>query len=118
MSATDELRRMLDERGVQYETDDTQVSDTEWYYVTKLRDGYSDGWIYEEPPECDLLMSYPQDLGAEDAIAATLGAGTCYVVCSDDYSYMPPTWHLSCGHTVQGNERPNYCSNCGKRVVE
>lgn len=75
MSATDELRRMLDERGVEYETNDAQVSDTEWYYVTKLRDGYSDRWVYEEPPDCDLLVSYQYDLGAEDAIAATLGTG-------------------------------------------
>lgn len=73
-SATERLRAMLDERGVKYETDDTQVSETERYYVTKLRDGYSNRWVYEEPPDCDLLVSYQYDLGAEDAIAATLGS--------------------------------------------
>lgn len=74
MTATDELRRMLDERGIEYETDDAQVSETEWYYVTKLRDGYRDRWTYEEPPDCDLLVSYQYDLGAKDAIAATVGS--------------------------------------------
>lgn len=113
MSATDKLRRLLDERGVEYETDDAQVSDTEWYYVTKLRDGYHDRWIYEEPPDCDLLVSYQYDLGAEDAIDATLGRGTCerkwrkdgYAFCSE------------CGYNITG-PWAHWCPNCGRKVVE
>lgn len=128
MSATDELRRILDERGIEYETDDAQVSETEWYYVTKLRDGYRDRWTYEEPPDCDLLVSYQYDLGAEDAIAATLGdtdatptrqdvaatvgRGTCeadetetikcWVKCKDE----PSTEHMELIHVME-------CSECG-----
>ena len=62
----------------------------------------------------------------DQAIAATLGAGECEVECFDDgvdegmdgewYSYAPPTWYLSCGHDVQGTERPNFCVVCGKAV--
>lgn len=31
-------------------------------------------------------------------------------------SYGTPTWHLSCGHTIEGTDRPNYCPTCGRRV--
>ena len=53
---------------------------------------------------------------------------TCEVECYDDgvdealdgewHSYAPPTWYLSCGHTVEGADRPRYCSTCGARVKE
>lgn len=55
-----------------------------------------------------------------------LGSGTCEVECFDDgtdegmdgelFSYAPPTWYLSCGHTAQGTEMPNFCPNCGARI--
>lgn len=32
------------------------------------------------------------------------------------FSYAPPTWYLSCGHTAQGTEKPNFCPVCGKAV--
>lgn len=143
MTATDELRRLLDERRVEYETDDAQVSDTEWYYVTKLRDGYHDRWIYEEPPDCDLLVSYQYDLGAEDAIAATLGdadatrerqgVGTCKedetetwqgVCISNPIRYVRNlTIHVmecsACGGTYEYvNGSYEYCPRCRRRVVE
>ena len=57
---------------------------------------------------------------------AELGSGTCEVECFDDgadegmdgewFSYAPPTWYLSCGHTAQGTEKPNFCPVCGKAV--
>lgn len=69
MSATDELRRMLDERGVEWEADDRQT-----YAFT-----YWGDWAFTEP-----LDAKPHTLGAqcelmlmpatpEQAIAATLG---------------------------------------------
>lgn len=61
-----------------------------------------------------------------DELNATLGRGTCEVECFDDgvdegmdgeqFSYAPPTWYLSCGHTAQGTEMPNFCHVCGKAV--
>ena len=52
--------------------------------------------------------------------------GTCEVEGYDDgvdegmdgewFNYAPPTWYLSCGHTVEGADRPRYCSVCGARV--
>lgn len=119
MTATDELRRMLDERGVEYDVDDTQVDGNgTMYQVTYVKEGYGRTWVYEEPPECDLLVSYNYDLGAEQAIEATLGRGTCHleintsmtaVVC-DRCNYPMP-----CG-TVLTEVR--YCPNCGRQVVD
>lgn len=123
-NATDELRRMLDERGVKYETDDTQVSDTEWYYVTKLRDGYRDRWTYEEPPECGLLLSYQYDLSAEDAIEATLGPGTCTMVVDNHYRVdkITTSWGCVCSacggfHQYTHGDGWAYCPSCGRQVI-
>lgn len=78
MTATDELRRLLDERGVEYETDDTQIDGNgTMYRVTYVKEGYGRTWVYEEPPDCGLLVSYNYDLGSEDAVEATLGRGEC-----------------------------------------
>ena len=71
---------------------------------------------------CDKLEAERDELSAE------LGSGTCEVECFDDgvdegmdgewFSYAPPTWYLSCGHTVQGMEGPNFCPSCGARVIK
>ena len=64
-----------------------------------------------------------------DATATRQGnAETCHVECFDDgvdegldgewYSYAPPTWYLSCGHTAQGIEPPDSCPVCGRKVVD
>lgn len=65
-----------------------------------------------------------------DRLEETQGAGIgeCEIECFDDgvdegmdgewFTYAPPTWHLSCGHKVFGDERPNFCSHCGAKVVD
>jgi len=124
-SATHDLRAMLDERGVEYETNDVQVSDTEWCYVTKLRDGYNDRWTYEELPGTDLLVSYQYDLGAEDAIAATLGPKACHITVQDNMAEtegMGDVWLEcdACGWQMPlepSTPRFNFCPNCGRRCV-
>ena len=83
-SATERLRTLLDERGVEYDVDDTQVDGNgTMYRVTYVKEGYDKTWVYEEPPDCDLLVSYNCDLGADDAIAATLGPLTGKVTEKD-----------------------------------
>lgn len=85
-SATERLRAMLDKRGVEYDVDDTQVDGNgTMYRVTYVKEGYGRTWVYEEPPECGLLVSYDHDLGAEDAITATLGAGECTLESAHGY---------------------------------
>lgn len=54
-----------------------------------------------------------------------IGRETCHVECFDDGIdegldgepvFTSPTWYLSCGHTTQDSERPNFCPVCGKVV--
>lgn len=61
------------------------------------------------------------DLTPEQAIAATLGRGTCKVEGSiiDTYEYNRWEYELSCGHTIiwEDSEPPNFCPECGRRIV-
>ena len=125
MTATDELRRMLDERGVEWEADDTQVDSTGTIYcVTYVKEGYGRTWVYEEPPDCDLLVSYNHDLTPAQAIDATLGRGTCHAVFEVDAmsedDRIGEFVCSECGETFGGGRDrvPRYCPACGKRVVE
>lgn len=129
-TATERLRRLLDERGV------------EW---AEYGDGYTLLWhggreYTVQPNVCNRLIV--TNLTPEQAIAATLGPcsrscnctdggrtnGTCHAEGFDDgvdegmdgewYSYSPPTWYLSCGHEVHDSERPRFCPVCGREVVD
>lgn len=65
---------------------------------------------------------------AEQAIAATLGRGTCHAIISDNLNEsegMGDAWAncSECGHllfvlTDPTSEPPNNCPNCGRRIVE
>ena len=131
MSATDELRRMLDERGVEHYDRDGHT----------LWEPINDGWYrYHATESADGTVNlHMHVLTPAQAVEATLGrdtdatrerqgvAETCHVECFDDgvdealdgewISYAPPTWYLSCSHTVEGSERPHFCPSCGRRVV-
>ena len=111
MSATDELRRLLDERGVEYETNDhLGAYETSW-------DGFT---AMQLTPGAKLMMVFTP----EQAIAATLRGGMCHItasstdgLCSDNPRQY---FELSCGHTftLDGLEPPNYCPNCGAKVIQ
>lgn len=112
MSVTDELRRLMDERGVKHKDEDTPL-DTHGtlYRVTTTAD-----WVYEEPPECDLLVRSRYDIGAEDAIEveATLGRGTCKMDTFADVKFQD----------IDEDEEGCYeigalaeCSGCGSIVL-
>jgi len=112
-SATDELRRMLDERGVEWEKATTDLSlHTSW--STKENFCVFNEWI-ENVDVADTLTVYHAT--PEQAIAATLGR-TCHNVskwvnvfecseCGFDYDFVTEPY--------QG---PNFCPNCGKKVVD
>ena len=118
MTATEELRRLLNESSVKWGSG--FGGDTLW----TGRHGIEWRWNKQE----GTLAMYSRTITPEQAIEATLGDGTCEVEGYDDgvdegmdgewYSYVPPTWYLSCGHRCEGSERPRYCPVCGKRVVE
>ena len=123
MTATDILRRLLDERRVEYKTDDRQiVRYTDWGQ-----------WLFSEP-----LGAEPNTLGAqcelvcmpvtpEQAIDATLGRGTCHSANVTEYAWDDfecsecgwVTWNFVMEHEGCGTvQQPRYCPNCGRRVVE
>lgn len=104
MSATDELRRLLDERGVMH---GYVEPDCVWW------EGEGNGVAYEaiEVYVLDEPSGYfaVRDLTPQQAIDATLGRGTCHVAafgfCSE------------CGARMDGIYQ-HYCPNCGRKVVE
>ena len=115
MTATDELRAELTKRGVEWDYGITGSTTTK-FSVNGIDLTFS-------PMRDGLVCS--TSLTPEQAIAATLGTGTCHVEGFDDGIdealdgepiFTAPTWYLSCGHTCEGSERPNYCPNCGKRI--
>lgn len=142
MSATDELRRLLDERGVPYETnDDMGASETRWNGFT----------AYQLTPNAKLVM-HPTP---EQAIAATLGSDAsavrlaerlrsiAYEMRSVGASSMTPHELLACyandvekvadslmSAATLGNSRAErtcnliengdllHCSNCGSAAAK
>ena len=117
MTATDELRRRLDERGVEW-TPSVFDPQHETFYSTENGVGF----IVTEFPEIQRMsLACDMRITPEQAIAATLGQGTCHDVgrycftCSE------------CGHTTSEphhmfnrndpNVMPNFCPNCGRKVV-
>lgn len=110
MTVTDELRRLLDERGVAHSD---HYTDTSW------RD--ADGVLHLASEQIDktLILDY---LTPEQAVAATFGERTCKVEGGYTYGEHDElrAWALSCGHEFDWNdiEPPHYCPNCGAKVVE
>ena len=115
MTATDELRRMLDERGVEYEgeTDEDGWAFTRWH-------GFDDtGWLASSDELCGLLDLRGRYLFTpEQAIEVTLGRGTCrrvlyrptnVLVCSECGAGMPKQLDKYCFL--------HYCPKCGRKVV-
>ena len=68
MSATDELRRMLDERGVEW-----SATDTYRLLVTSWNDASGHSWAFVEHKDGNFSKLTAYHLTPEQAIAATLG---------------------------------------------
>lgn len=110
MTATDELRRMLDERGVEHtDAEDGHTQHTWW------SDGDHEIGVSNSG---ERLAVY--NLTPEQAIAATLGRGECREVMIDRYfrgcGECGYRWEYMYG--IGKCVRPNYCPNCGRQVVE
>ena len=125
MTATDELRRLLDERGVEWMAPNSCLRDemTSWA---------AGGFYYDafEVPEPDgtflLTAAHQDDLTPEQAVEATLGRGTCRVVRSIRHDYeggyggTEYEHELSCGHKTwwADDAPPEWCPYCGRKVVD
>ena len=118
MSATDELRKMLDERGVEWwqSVNTLGCVFTRWYSPL-----FGDEVVAMENGEEGLVV-FDHYLTPEQAIAATLGAGTCRLKRAswDDGTC---TWGCICTACDAHLEHEtgigyNYCPNCGRKVVD
>ena len=125
MTETNELRCMLDEAGVEWHDDGYETTCTVWTANGITWHGlWRDGSI-------ELLAHH---LTPEQAIAATVGRGTCeadetetikcWVKCKDE----PNTEHMElihvmecseCGHTYEHvNGDYEFCPRCGRKRVD
>lgn len=127
MTATDELRRLLDERGVEYE-DELVKSSTPYRYGYDETYWGGDSFGYIEPIGAPpgTIGSHPEltihNCTPEQAIAATLGCGEC---TNASYRVDESRFHCSeCGfgcwvrNVATGrDELPAHCPKCGRKVV-
>lgn len=127
-SSTKILRRMLDERGVEYDTAATVIGETVATFWHD-RDGYPCSAIEGADDIPDGEVSVQACITPAQAIAATLGAGTCHDVgdpsdfcCSECgvrmFTDTSDTYTMiaSDGRTII--KHPNYCPNCGAKVID
>ena len=116
MTATDELRRLLDERGVRWWNDFAALHRSDYTHFEP--DAGMTVCAWEKDGGLALEVSTDYRLTPEQAIAATLGTGTC----RDDSEAAPIFFSCSeCGcchlRNVAYVDMPRYCPNCGRKVV-
>ena len=113
MTATDILRRLLDERGVEWGDDGYPTTCTVWA---------SDGIVWHGlwRDDCIELIAH---LTPEQAIAATLGAGTCHIEpwkMEHDTGFFDCMECSECGYVTDVSEwaKATYCAGCGRRIEQ
>ena len=120
-SATERLRALLDERGVEWWQSANTLGCifTRWYSPI-----FGDEVVAMENGKEGLVL-FDHFMTPEQAVAATLGSGTCEVVSSTlheyEGGYAGSEWEheLSCGDTVWwgSGDAPEWCPWCGAKVV-
>lgn len=132
MSATEELRRMLDERGVKYETNEDERAweepeRTAWEYT---QCGYEMYVVATEAIDVKgkpyLYLDFHHYHTPEQAIAATLGGGECEYVIEDNINEtegMGDIWFrcTNCDTTFDYYAdywlfEQNFCPHCGCKI--
>lgn len=114
MTATDELRAMLDERGVRWDYGPSGASSTAFWVNGKELSfsNWRDGLV------CSTILTPAQ------VIAATLGTGDCEIETTE--SWLPAMRYHRCKHCgaffavldASKDIPPCACPNCGRKVVE
>ena len=118
MTATDVLRRLLDERGVEWGDDGYPTTCTVWASDDIVWHG-----LWRD--DCIELIAH---LTPEQAIAATLGAGTCEADETDlipfvradsgdfEVDYIHVMECTECGHVYEHvNGDYEFCPRCGRK---
>lgn len=123
MTVTERLRALLDERGVEWWQSVNMLGCvfTRWYSSL-----FSDEVVAMENGDGELEL-FSRIMTPEQAVAATLGPGTCR------FEQIPEALYddiecSECGVALWGFQmdiegegcptRPRYCPNCGRKVVE
>lgn len=128
MTATDELRHILDERGVEWRERvwGGKHSVTTFWHARGVR------WHYRENRFGELRL-HADGLTPAQAVEATLGRGTCRDVRSTDHTIAFECSECGCWvaydeywetgiyvlhETGQEHIHPHYCPSCGAEVVD
>ena len=113
-TVTDRLRALLDERGVEWKDGDAAY-EIEW----NTPDGRHCSAMYWKPTFTVLINGCTP----EQAIAATLGSGTCHMSFIDEYETASGEEEYLCECSECGYRRwehahdlPLFCSKCGRKV--
>lgn len=128
MTATERLRQLLDERGVEWEEPDPYQDATAWVGSSNIEYVAHEGVSFDGPTGRLILFC----LTPEQAVDATLGRGTCRDVCNSVSEFTCIACGFNCDLTSwislfdgdEGRHRchhhgtPNYCPNCGRRVED
>jgi len=104
MTATEELRQMLDERGVPWK--DYGYENHTWWGE----------WHAENRPSVNgLFLKVEGVVTPAQAVEATLGRGTCHMETADGCQ----NWNScsECDADYYTDQPINYCPNCGRKVV-
>jgi hypothetical protein len=123
MTSTEELRRLLDERGVEWTADDGEfVKETGWPYMGELTAAFAEYYDGTTRFACDTWCFTP-----EQAIEATLGRDTCHDIgtfkswglftCSN-CSIVIPLNAAKDAPRVGKSVPLKFCPNCGRRVKD
>ena len=110
-SATEKLRRLLDERGVEWKAPNSACADLQTFFKVGRWYVTADSLWYDKER---IAIRMSDTLTPEQAIAATLGSGMCKNV--DILANIGFFKCSECG--ISDNYVPNYCPNCGAKVLE
>lgn len=118
MSATDELRKLLDERGVEWWESANLLGCvfTRWHSPL-----FGDEVCAMENGE-DGLVLFEHYMSPEQVIEATLGRGTCHNDAPEYLDFLCSEcgfvhYHSDANDDEEGNGW-SYCPNCGRKVVD
>ena len=108
MTATDELRRLLDERGVEHRDHNDWA--TTWLTPDSCQATACEDYSVKDWLRLEVVCITP-----EQAVEATLGRGTCHALNGDDTCGNDVC--SACGFVWPDDYSINYCPNCGRNVV-
>lgn len=123
MSAIDELKAELTRLGVEYDFTDRlrevpSYQSVTWWFNTADKARFLE---YHDGSTQLIVRSIKSGVTPEEAIAATLGTGTCRNVHEPpkDTTFWPaPHFKCSeCGEVHVSMQYVYFCPNCGKKVI-